>query len=52
MALEKFGIEISEETAEEPYQKYLFENISDLIKHNLSIDVNIGSRLRVEMIRI
>ena len=50
MALEKFGTGLSEEATEELYQKYLSEDVSDLIKHNLRTGVNIGSKLQVEML--
>jgi len=50
MASEKFDTKISEETAEELYQQYLLEDITGLIKHNLRIGINIGSKLQAEML--
>ena len=50
MAVEKFDTKISEETAEELYQKYLLEDITGLIKHNRRIGINIGSKLQAEIL--
>ena len=50
MASEKFGTGISEEAAAELYQKYLLEDITDLMKHNQRMGINIGSSLQVEML--
>jgi len=50
MASDKFGTKISEETAEELYQQYLLEDITDLMKHNQRMGINIGSSLQVEML--
>jgi len=50
IASEKFDTKISEETAEELYQQYLLEDITDLTRHNQRMGINIGSSLQVEML--
>ena len=50
MISEEFDTKISEEAAAELYQQYLLEDITDLIKHNQRMGINIGSSLQVEML--